>query len=270
MNKITATIIRIMPNTFTSNSPSPYSAKIRQIAPIISGTYVPGDMNPKISPYMPTIIRITAICGSLSSSNKEDRTVFFFTYKEASFVANVLFSSSTLTIIPSTLFKRSFSFSAMRSIIPRSNAVFSLSTSLSVTKRLACVAFLPREAAILSTCPAKKFMVFSSAAFLPSTPISTGIAAPVVVPGDIAAILPDIRIKEPADAAIAPFGVTYVITGTSEFSIASVILSVEATSPPGVSSSINTTSAPISSASCKPSTTSKAVPSVIVPSILST
>ncbi len=101
-------------------------------------------------------------------------------------------------------------------------------------------------------------------------PISTGIAAPVVVPGAIAAILPETRMKEPADAAIAPFGVTYVITGFSEFKIASVILSVELTSPPGVSSSINTASALISSASLRPSTTSKEVPSVIVPSILST
>ena len=48
----------------------------------------------------------------------------------------------------------------------------------------------------------------------------------------------------PADAALAPDGATYTITGTGAARIALTILSAELSSPPGVSSSITNALAP--------------------------
>ena len=49
--------------------------------------------------------------------------------------------------------------------------------------------------------------------------------------------------KKPAEAARAPEGATYTITGTGDASILAMIERVESTSPPGVRNSISTASA---------------------------
>ena len=53
--------------------------------------------------------------------------------------------------------------------------------------------------------------------------ISTGDAAPVLVPGAMAATSAASRRKNPAEAARPPLGVTYAITGTREATIFDVI-----------------------------------------------
>ena len=53
--------------------------------------------------------------------------------------------------------------------------------------------------------------------------LSTGWAAPMFVAGAIAAIVPAIVMKVPADAARAPDGATYVTTGSGALRNAVVI-----------------------------------------------
>ncbi len=89
----------------------------------------------------------------------------------------------------------------------------------------------------------------SSGRFSPWPP--TGCAAPVLVPGDIAATSAAIRMKKPAEAARAPPGVTKTTTGTEDVVIALVMSRVVSTSPPGVSSSMTTSDASRSAASSK-------------------
>ena len=74
----------------------------------------------------------------------------------------------------------------------------------------------------------------------------------MLVPGDIAATSAAIRMKNPADAACAPPGVTYTTTGTLLAMIAVVISRVVSTSPPGVLSSITSRAAFLLLASASP------------------
>jgi len=82
----------------------------------------------------------------------------------------------------------------------------------------------------------------------------TGWAAPVFVPGAIAATSAAISRKKPADAARAPLGPTQTTTGTGEARIALFIARVESSSPPGVSSSTTRAAASVRSASARLST----------------
>jgi uncharacterized membrane protein len=66
---------------------------------------------------------------------------------------------------------------------------------------------------------------------------STGVAAPMVVPGAIAATWAAKVMIAPAEAARAPEGVTYITTGMSATRNALTISRMEVSSPPGVSNS---------------------------------
>jgi hypothetical protein len=65
-----------------------------------------------------------------------------------------------------------------------------------------------------------------------------GVAAPMLVPGDIAATSPAMVTNTPADAARAPPGVTQVRIGTREASMRFTMSRMLLSSPPGVSISI--------------------------------
>ena len=78
-------------------------------------------------------------------------------------------------------------------------------------------------------------------------PAFTGDAAPMLVPGAIAATCPASVMKVPAEAAQAPCGETNTITGSFALSIAWMMSLVDASRPPGVSSSISTATAPSAS-----------------------
>ena len=90
-----------------------------------------------------------------------------------------------------------------------------------------------------ASCSAFSFSVFGSSCPSPAT----GCAAPVFVPGAIAATSPARRRKNPADAAEAPEGETYVTTGTFEARIVEAITRVDVRSPPGVERPRTTTAA---------------------------
>ena len=70
-----------------------------------------------------------------------------------------------------------------------------------------------------------------------------GDAAPVSVPGDIAATSAERRMKNPADAAREPVGETNVTTGTGDAKIFAMICRIDVSSPPGVSIVISTNDA---------------------------
>ena len=76
----------------------------------------------------------------------------------------------------------------------------------------------------------------------------TGVAAPMVVLGAIAATWPAIAMNVPAEAACAPGGPTQTMTGTAERSIRPTIDFIAPISPPGVSMRSSTARPPRSSA----------------------
>ena len=75
------------------------------------------------------------------------------------------------------------------------------------------------------------------------SPSRTGDEAPVLVPGAMAAMSADSRMKNPAEAARPPLGVTYAMTGTGEATILDVISRVASSRPPGVLRRIRTAAA---------------------------
>jgi hypothetical protein len=72
---------------------------------------------------------------------------------------------------------------------------------------------------------------------------SIGVAAPMCVVGAMIARSDAIVITAPADAARAPSGETYTITGTGELSSSATMSSIELPRPPGVFSSITSAAA---------------------------
>ena len=76
----------------------------------------------------------------------------------------------------------------------------------------------------------------------------TGWAAPMLVPGAMAATSAASVIRTPADADRAPCGETYTATGTRLLRIACTISRIAESSPPGVSSSTTRSAASSSSA----------------------
>ncbi|SPD75805.1 hypothetical protein PITCH_A760015 [uncultured Desulfobacterium sp.] len=97
-------------------------------------------------------------------------------------------------------------------------------------------------------------------------PAETGCAAPIFVPGAMAARCPATVIITPAEAAPAPLGDTYTITGTGELRISLTIVRMEDPSPPGVSRRITAMAAPVVFASASPLVTYEAVAGLIAPS----
>ena len=98
----------------------------------------------------------------------------------------------------------------------------------------------------------------------------TGEAAPMVVPGAMTAKWAAAVMKVPADAARAPAGPTNTATGTSESRIPSTISRVDSSRPPGVSSWMTTSDAPLPRASSIPRAMRSAVRGSILPSISTT
>jgi hypothetical protein len=76
--------------------------------------------------------------------------------------------------------------------------------------------FRPRCCAIDSESDAAKFSIFFPAAPFGASPLlSTGCAAPMFVPGAIAATWPASAMNTPADPAPAPLGATHTMTGAA-------------------------------------------------------
>ena len=65
-----------------------------------------------------------------------------------------------------------------------------------------------------------------------------GVDEPMFASGAMTSRSAASEIQTPAEAARAPFGETYTITGTGETSSSCTIFRIELSSPPGVSSTI--------------------------------
>ena len=82
-----------------------------------------------------------------------------------------------------------------------------------------------------------------------SSPVPvTGVAAPIVVFGAIAATWPASATNVPAETAAAPGGPTHATTGTEAPSMRPTMSFIAPISPPGVSMRSSTAAAPASSA----------------------
>jgi hypothetical protein len=77
----------------------------------------------------------------------------------------------------------------------------------------------------------------------------TGWAAPMLVPGAMAATSAEMVMMKPAEAARAPEGPTKTAIGVLQFSMWSTICRMEVSSPPGVSRRMTRRGAPAASAS---------------------
>src|SRR5579883_23525 len=100
---------------------------------------------------------------------------------------------------------------------------------------------------VISVVKTLSTLAFSVAArSLPS--LFTGLDAPIVVDGAIAAMCAARVTSAPAEAAYAPGGVTYEIIGTVLLSSAVMIACIESIAPPGVLTSITSACAPSPSA----------------------
>src|SRR5918999_449956 len=107
-------------------------------------------------------------------------------------------------------------------------------------------------------------MIFRSTSLPPSR--STGVAAPIVVPEAMAATCAAIVMRAPAEAARAPDGATWTTTGTFAPRKDWIMSRMEASSPPGVSSSIRNAWWASSCARASPSRMWSAITGVITPS----
>ncbi len=94
----------------------------------------------------------------------------------------------------------------------------------------------------------------------------TGWAAPMFVPGAIAAMSAATVITKPAEAARAPDGPTKTATGVRQLSISSMIWRIELSRPPGVSIRITTSGACSASARSIACTTCAALTAWTTPS----
>jgi hypothetical protein len=99
---------------------------------------------------------------------------------------------------------------------------------------------------------------------------SIGVAAPIDVPGAIAATWEANVMIAPAEAARAPCGDTCTITGTRELRNDWTISRIDVSSPPGVSSSTRSAWCPSRSARSRASRTWSAITGVMMPSTSTT
>ena len=145
--------------------------------------------------------------------------------------------SKRVTVRPSSLFSRSVRSVATRSI--SGGDAFSASASvkarLSFTASSHSVTLRPRLLARFRAYAARSsadFLAIVSSIFSP-VPL-TGCAAPMLVPGAIAATSAAMVMMKPADAACTPAGDTYTTTGVRLTIIRETMDRVESTRPPGV------------------------------------
>src|SRR5262245_26714705 len=95
---------------------------------------------------------------------------------------------------------------------------------------------------------------------------ATGCAAPMFVPGAMAATSATIVMRKPADAARAPEGPTNTATGVLQLSILAMSCRIEVSRPPGVSMRMMTSGAPSASARSMACTTWPALTACTTPS----
>ncbi len=163
----------------------------------------------------------------------------------APLVANVTGPREVFTVRPSILSRRSGTLSATRSTTLRLTASRSVAETEDRTAFSAHSTLRPRSAAIVRAKAAASFSTFLVISLsMPPPPTGTGCAAPMLVAGAIAATCAAMVMNTPAEAARAPVGDTYTMTGTGEARMLWTIERIDRSSPPGVFSSTTRAWAP--------------------------
>ena len=180
-------------------------ASTRQIAPATPGKTTPGCVNSTYSPSSPAKIRSSAICGSEIMFRKRLTRLISSRTTCADLVRNTTSWRPTCTLLPSIFSSSSSRSSATRSITFFSSASFDVIALESRTASIAHLTLRLRSCAIDSMNAAAKFSIFSaewsrapsdlgSSRFSPGSGggdppgnSDTGCAAPILVPGAIAA-----------------------------------------------------------------------------------
>ncbi len=125
----------------------------------------------------------------------------------------------------------------------------SVNERLSVTACSTSATLRFRCAASVRAYPATSDVIFFDIVSSTFSPLpETGCAAPMCVPGAIAAMSAAMVIRKPAEAARFPDGPTNTATGVFARMMALLMSRVESTRPPGVRSVITTSAAPAASA----------------------
>ena len=127
---------------------------------------------------------------------------------------------------------------AMKSTTLRSTASVSLAATAERTAFSAHSMLCPRWAATVRANAAASLVALRASVESIGPWRLIGVAAPMLVPGAIAATSPAMVTNTPADAARAPPGVTHVMIGTVEASMLFTMSRMLLSSPPGVSISI--------------------------------
>src|SRR5215470_1261004 len=242
-------------------------ARISAMPPITPGRMAPGFCSSKKMPSMPTIIRMYAMFGSVMSARRRSRKRTSMGLTVAPRVSRVTGPRAVLTVRPSALARRSGTLSATRS------TTFSLTASRSVidtddrTARSAQSTLCPRSVASVRAKAAASFSIFLPISFPVSPPMATGCAAPMFVAGAMAATWAASVMNTPAEAARAPVGATYTMTGISEFKMVWAMERMERSSPPGVLSRTTRACACSARARSMAAVRSRAVTGVIAPSM---
>src|SRR5512132_2625121 len=169
---------------------------------------------------------------------------------------------ATSTRRPSSASSSPARSAATRSTAPSRTAWSAVTARPLRTVSTAKVVLRPRWAA---TASAKAAASLSTLSEISPPWRSTGVAAPMVVPGAIAATWAEKVMIAPAEAARAPEGVTYTTTGTRAFRNAWLISRIEESSPPGVSSSTRKAACPSRWAARTPPASWSATTGVIGP-----
>ena len=153
-----------------------------------------------------------------------------------------------------------------------STASRSVKARLSVTASAASALFRCRASAIDRAYAAMSAVLFCAITSPPadSPPAGTGCAAPMCVPGDIAATSAAIVIRKPAEAARAPDGEMNTTIGARAAIMRDTIVRVDSTRPPGVRNTSTVAAAPAPSARAMTSSMNSAAMGWMMPSYSAT
>ncbi len=158
---------------------------------------------------MPSIKSIYAIFGSARRLNILKRMPISILFIFAPLVFNTTAPFSVIMLLPLIAPNNSSISFAIRSITFNFSASSAVIETLFLTASSAHCSFLPLLWAMPFMYAAASFSSFAAISPFVSPPLMlTGCAAPIFVPGVIAAICAAIAIKVPADAALAPLGAT--------------------------------------------------------------
>ena len=223
---------------FTGSTWNAKKASRRLSPPATPGRMLPGFQSSMVRPSMPSVSSRYAICGcAIAPRNRCRRDISTRRTSASRVFSTTGRPSNRLIVRPSSCLRRSGTSLATRSTRggEARAASPSVKARLSSTACSARATFLWRASASERTYAAVSDVAFFasvSSIFCPSP--ETGCAAPMCVPGAMAATSAAMVSRNPADAARDPDGATNTTTGARDEMMRETIVRVDSSSPPGV------------------------------------